>query len=165
VNCRHCGAENNDQARFCQNCGKGLAPEPRICIACHVSNSPDARFCTGCGASLEAAGGTPGRATQYPVISAPAPAPPVPKPPLTPRADPVPGHSAGNKVAAICIWIVCAVMAVVALTAGGPTQDELRACIAAGGSGSCASYTLWSKVFLVLSFFGTGLGGRFWMRR
>jgi hypothetical protein len=83
-----------------------------------------------------------------------------------PRADPVPGHSAGNKVAAVCIWIVCAVMAVVALTAGGMTQDQLHACIAAGGSGvGCSSGTLWSKAVLVLAFFGAGLGGRYWIRR
>ena len=80
--------------------------------------------------------------------------------------DPVPGHSAGNKVAAVCIWIVCAVMAVVALTAGGMTQDQLHACIAAGGSGGgCSSGAIWSKAVLVLAFLGAGLGGRYWIRR
>lgn len=113
----------------------------------------------------DAASGVPDRATQDPVIPVnPVPAPPTPPPML--RADPVPGHSAGNKVAAVCIWIVCAVMAVVALTAGGMTQDQLHACIAAGGSGGgCSSGTIWSKAVLVLAFLGAGLGGRYWIRR
>jgi TIR domain len=94
----------------------------------------------------------------------PVPAPPTP-PPMS-RADPVPGHSAGNKVAAVCIWIVCAAMAVVALTAGGMTQDQVHACIAAGGSGTgCSTGTFWGKAVLVLAFLGAGLGGRFWIRR
>ena len=114
----------------------------------------------------DAASGASDRATQDPVIPViaviPVPAPPTPPP----RVDPVPGHSAGNKVAAVCIWIVCAVMAVVALTAGGMTQDQLHACIAAGGSGvGCSSGRLWSKAVLVLAFFGAGLGGRYWIRR
>jgi TIR domain len=80
--------------------------------------------------------------------------------------DPVPGHSAGNKVAAVCIWIVCAAMAVVALTAGGMTQDQVHACIAAGGSGTgCSTGTFWGKAILGLAFLGAGLGGRFWIRR
>jgi hypothetical protein len=113
----------------------------------------------------DAGSGVPDRATQDPVIPVnPVPAPPTPPP--MPRADPVPGHSAGNKVAAVCIWIVCAVMAVVALTAGGMTQDQLHACIAAGGSGGgCSSGAIWSKAVLVLAFLGAGLGGRYWIRR
>jgi hypothetical protein len=83
-----------------------------------------------------------------------------------PHPDPVPGPSAGNKVAAVCIWIVCAVMAVVALTAGGMTQDQVHACIAAGGSGTgCSTGTIWGKAVLVLAFLGAGLGGRYWIRR
>ena len=113
----------------------------------------------------DAASGAPDRATHdpdTPLIPVPAP----PTPPPMPRADPVPGHSAGNKVAAVCIWIVCAVMAVLALTAGGMTQDQLHACIAAGGSGGgCSSGAIWSKVVLVIAFFGAGLGGRYWIRR
>jgi TIR domain len=113
----------------------------------------------------DAASSAPDRATPDPVIPVnPVPTPPMPPP--IPRADPVPGHSAGNKVAAVCIWIVCAVMAVVALTAGGITQDQLHACIGAGGSGGgCSSGTIWSKAVLVLAFLGAGLGGRYWMRR
>jgi TIR domain len=104
-------------------------------------------------------------AKQEPIIPViPVPAPPTPAP--MPRADPVPGHSAGNKVAAVCIWIVCAVMAIVALTAGGMTQNQINACIAAGGSGvGCPGGPLWSKAVLVLAFFGAGLGGRYWIRR
>jgi hypothetical protein len=111
----------------------------------------------------DAASGAPDRATPDPVIPVkPVPAPPTP----TPRPDPVPGHSAGNKVAAVCIWIVCAVMAVVALTAGGMTQDQVHACIAAGGSGTgCSTGTFWGKAALVLAFLGAGLGGRYWIRR
>ena len=163
VNCRHCGAENGDQARFCQNCGKNLAPEPQVCAACGVGNSSDARFCTGCGARLEAAGGTPDQATLGPVA---APAPAAPTPPRTPQADPVPRHSAANKIAAICIWLVCAFMAYLALTAGGIPDDQMRACIAGGGSGStCPTQTLLGKVVLLFAFLGVGLGGLFWSRR
>jgi TIR domain-containing protein len=113
----------------------------------------------------DAASGAPRRATQDPVV----PVNPVPKPPTPPpmpRTDPVPGHSAGNKVAAICIWIVCAVMAVVALTAGGMTQGQLHDCIAGGGAGvGCPGGAFWTKPVLVLAFLGAGLGGRYWMRR
>ena len=112
-----------------------------------------------------AASGAPERGTQDRVIPVtPVPAPPTPPP--APRPDPVPGHSAGNKVAAVCIWIVCAVMSVVALTAGGMTQDQVHACVAAGGSGTgCSTGTFWGKAVLVFAFLGAGLGGRFWIRR
>jgi hypothetical protein len=113
----------------------------------------------------DAANGASGRATQDPVIPVkPVPTPPTPPP--MPRPDPVPGHSAGNKVAAVCIWIVCAAMAIVALTAGGLTQAQVDACLAAGGSFvGCPTGTFWGKAVLVLAFFGAGLGGRYWIRR
>jgi hypothetical protein len=52
MTCGHCGASNPDGARFCQSCGKSLAPEPRACAACGTINSETAAFCSNCGSAL-----------------------------------------------------------------------------------------------------------------
>lgn len=47
--CASCGAENDADARFCDDCGAALRRE---CASCATANAPDARFCDGCGAAL-----------------------------------------------------------------------------------------------------------------
>src|SRR5919197_5236500 len=63
--CTSCGAENRADAKFCGECGAGLAA---LCPACSTPNEPGRKFCYECGASL---GGSPGQAV-----------------PLQPRATP-----------------------------------------------------------------------------
>lgn len=54
-----CGCVNEQEARFCINCGKPLLkPEERedttrVCPSCGIEVERGARFCCGCGKSLE----------------------------------------------------------------------------------------------------------------
>jgi hypothetical protein len=52
--CTACGAAVGADARFCQQCGKELAPAaPAVeCARCRHDNAPGARFCAGCGGAL-----------------------------------------------------------------------------------------------------------------
>ena len=47
--CASCGAVNDKDAKFCNNCG---APMKKICPKCGTDNSPTAKFCDNCGAPL-----------------------------------------------------------------------------------------------------------------
>jgi class 3 adenylate cyclase/tetratricopeptide (TPR) repeat protein len=58
--CSNCGAENRADAKFCGECGAGLAA---LCPACSTPNEPGRKFCYECGASL---GGLPGSAAAAP---------------------------------------------------------------------------------------------------
>jgi class 3 adenylate cyclase len=58
--CSNCGAENRADAKFCGECGAGLAA---LCPACSTPNEPGRKFCYECGASL---GGLPGSAAAVP---------------------------------------------------------------------------------------------------
>jgi class 3 adenylate cyclase/tetratricopeptide (TPR) repeat protein len=58
--CSNCGAENRDDAKFCGECGAGLAV---LCPTCSTPNEPGRKFCYECGASL---GGSPGSAAAVP---------------------------------------------------------------------------------------------------
>ncbi|WP_460939556.1 zinc-ribbon domain-containing protein, partial [Pandoraea terrae] len=49
MRCTNCGFENLAKARFCEQCGTGLA---RICPRCGEASGPAAKFCSGCGAPL-----------------------------------------------------------------------------------------------------------------
>ncbi len=49
--CPHCGATNDENARFCVSCGESL---PRACPNCGAINPPGARFCNQCGFALVA---------------------------------------------------------------------------------------------------------------
>ncbi|HEY7397941.1 MAG TPA: adenylate/guanylate cyclase domain-containing protein [Gaiellaceae bacterium] len=51
MTCPACGAANETDARFCNECGASLATG---CAACGVVNAPGARFCKGCGTPLTA---------------------------------------------------------------------------------------------------------------
>jgi serine/threonine-protein kinase len=49
--CPHCGTENRDVARFCQNCSEPLVSE-LICPSCGTPNPVQARFCLNCAEPL-----------------------------------------------------------------------------------------------------------------
>lgn len=54
--CAACQHTNDDQARFCDQCGQ---PLDRRCPACHSPTHPAARFCGHCGQSLTSAADAP----------------------------------------------------------------------------------------------------------
>ena len=66
--CSNCGAENRADAKFCGECGVGLAA---LCPACSTANEPGRKFCFECGASL---GGLPGSAAAVPAQERATPA-------------------------------------------------------------------------------------------
>lgn len=47
VRCHKCNAENQAQAKFCNNCAAALL-KSRACAQCGELNDPDARFCDNC---------------------------------------------------------------------------------------------------------------------
>jgi class 3 adenylate cyclase len=49
MKCHHCGFENPEAAKFCQNCGQ---PQERSCPNCGTKNSVQAKFCMNCGNAL-----------------------------------------------------------------------------------------------------------------
>jgi hypothetical protein len=54
--CRACGSMNEDDARFCQECGERIGSVRKAeCSACGTANAPGARFCKGCGTSMQQA--------------------------------------------------------------------------------------------------------------
>jgi hypothetical protein len=70
-----------------------------------------------------------------------------------------------HKIAALCIWVVAAILLVLAF-ASGVSSAEVNDCIQRGGSGStCHSTTCLSGVFFVLAFFSAALGARYWMKK
>lgn len=90
MTCGHCGASNPEGARFCQTCGKSLAPEPRACLACGTINSETAAFCSNCGSGLDPKASSAGpEADLYLRTDAEAPSghsspPPLPRPATKP---------------------------------------------------------------------------------
>ncbi len=51
--CAHCGAENESEAKYCQQCGSQLAKEKgKFCPECGSKNEINARFCQNCGTVL-----------------------------------------------------------------------------------------------------------------
>jgi class 3 adenylate cyclase len=55
MKCPHCGFENPEVAKFCQNCGQ---PQERTCPNCGTPNSMQARFCLNCGHGLSSSAQT-----------------------------------------------------------------------------------------------------------
>src|SRR5262245_38788163 len=51
MNCNECGKANRARARFCDGCGRPLAPR---CPTCGSESRPEAQFCDACGAALVA---------------------------------------------------------------------------------------------------------------
>ena len=66
--CSKCGAENQADAKFCGECGVGLAA---LCPACSTANEPGRKFCFECGAAL---GSLPGSAAAVPAQERATPA-------------------------------------------------------------------------------------------
>ncbi len=52
MNCKKCGAELDDNARFCPQCG---ALQPLICPECGAESRPGSRVCSSCGKKLPVA--------------------------------------------------------------------------------------------------------------
>lgn len=50
--CSNCGAENTDEAIFCQKCGGKMTPKD-ICPRCGCVTVPDQLFCSHCGTRLQ----------------------------------------------------------------------------------------------------------------
>ena len=161
MNCQHCGAENSDQARFCQTCGKSLTPVSRTCAACGAVNTETAKFCVSCGQAME----LPAAPAALPASIPPPvpPPPPVAAPPLA--ANPAAAPAGGHKIAALCIFVVAAILVLLGF-ASGVSSAELNDCIQRGGSGStCHSTTCLSGLFFVLAFFTAALGARYWVKK
>ena len=58
--CVHCGAQQEDGAKFCTSCGKPLDTEEQkpekqnvFCVHCGAQQEGDSRFCTSCGKPLD----------------------------------------------------------------------------------------------------------------
>ena len=65
MKCKHCGADNSNESKFCFQCGQELSsddvqhsedppvdPTHPICKNCGASNTADAKFCHQCGQEL-----------------------------------------------------------------------------------------------------------------
>lgn len=65
MKCKHCGADNFNESKFCFQCGQELSsddvqhsedppvdPTHPICKNCGASNTADAKFCHQCGQEL-----------------------------------------------------------------------------------------------------------------
>ena len=50
MRCPHCGFENREAARFCEDCGRGL---DQVCPACAAAVPPGRKFCGSCGQALQ----------------------------------------------------------------------------------------------------------------
>jgi tetratricopeptide (TPR) repeat protein len=86
VTCQACGAENDDEARYCDQCAAPLAGAllensagsvaAPACPACGASTTPDARFCAQCGTPLAPGAARPA-AAPAPAAAALPPATPI----------------------------------------------------------------------------------------
>jgi chemotaxis protein histidine kinase CheA len=71
VYCSHCGTQNRDGSKFCNNCGARLVPESGLrCPMCSTPNPVENVFCSNCGARL------------VPLIAAALPETKTPAPPI-----------------------------------------------------------------------------------
>lgn len=53
IECKKCGKQISDQAKFCVHCGEPVQSETKLCPACKTANPPDARFCSNCGYNFQ----------------------------------------------------------------------------------------------------------------
>jgi RNA polymerase subunit RPABC4/transcription elongation factor Spt4 len=49
VECRHCHVMNDQDAKFCNNCGSAMM---KICSSCNEENQADSKYCKQCGQQL-----------------------------------------------------------------------------------------------------------------
>ncbi len=147
--CQYCKSENSDDAHFCLSCGKSLElTKFKLCDACGSNNPIEAKFCTNCGKLLNLVNESK---TSQDIV-----APLVDLKLLSKRPKP-------QKFAAICVWVVCLVAFLVALTLGSPNKDEMNACIARGGSGStCPGMDFSSMIIILATIAGAGYGKKLW---
>lgn len=58
MKCNKCGTENNNENKFCTNCGEDLTaetqPQKNICNSCGFENAPTNNYCVTCGEKLKA---------------------------------------------------------------------------------------------------------------
>lgn len=147
MTCGHCGGSNLDSARFCQACGKSLAPEPRACPACGTINTETAAFCSACGSRLDSKASSP-----PPPPAAPPTAPPLPDPkgskpvgetipPAIPAPKSAPDRS--GKVIAVILWFFALFLFLMGIdymsTAGGKT------CFVVALLCGIAGFNFWPK--------------------
>jgi class 3 adenylate cyclase/tetratricopeptide (TPR) repeat protein len=74
VNCPSCGTTNQAGAKFCIECGAGLAAG---CPTCGATNPPGARFCAECGTRLAPGGPAAVAPARQPAVAPPRGAAPV----------------------------------------------------------------------------------------
>ena len=177
MNCEKCFGPNPPDARFCNSCGAILVPAITKCPKCATPGDPSAALCLNCGTSLarpDSAAAAPNLLKEEPPAPLPSlhevrlPKPTVTATPNPPRSQSDQSSGTDRKIAAIVVWLACALGVFIALTVWTSTgaSEELKACIARGGSGSgCGSGPLWVKLLFVGSILGFGLGGRLWTRR
>ena len=111
------------------------------CEKCSNPNPQEARFCNICGASLARPVAPAVR------LNLPKVAPPVHVPP----------GGADGKIAAVVIWVGCALGILIVLATW---SDYSHSCVAGG---TCGPF--WTKLMFIASILGFGLGGRLWTRR
>ena len=81
--------------------------------------------------------------------------------------DPRPSPGADGKIAAICVWVVCALGLFIVWTTV-PSEGKTMACITGASifiTQSCKEFPRWAALVLWVSVLGFGLGGRLWTRR
>ena len=54
----NCGAELDDNAKFCMECGT-KQPQEYVCPACGAKYDQPSKFCMACGAKMDGTGGAP----------------------------------------------------------------------------------------------------------
>src|ERR1039458_4392126 len=118
-----------------------------LCQHCNAEIPETAKFCVNCGQA----------------VSPPVKQPTLQTAPQTVMAD---RSAPGTKLAAICVWIVCAALIVLSFTVFGATPAETQACIRGGGSGvGCASPHFPAQLLWLAGVFGAGYGAKLWARK
>jgi len=88
--CLNCGAENDPENRFCEECGAALQA---TCPQCGEKVAPNTKFCPSCGHRIAAVASAPAGATAS-VTARPAHQPAAPTtPPAAPAAAPTLGYA------------------------------------------------------------------------
>src|SRR5689334_2968287 len=70
MRCPHCGTDNPEGAKFCDECA---SPFPRPCPACGIENRPTAKFCRECAIPLTRQSSVQGPESRVPLVPSPDP--------------------------------------------------------------------------------------------